>query len=100
MGSIILSMKTHNPESRTMCFKWRPDQDLSELSRKAAKLTLIDINHSDFQSFQYLFSSGSGWRLNLSALSKSRSWSKPCKNESEQIVLNILKFPLFADDQH
>ena len=35
--SSILSMKTHNPESRTMCFKWRPDQDLLELSRKAAK---------------------------------------------------------------
>ena len=100
MGSIILSMKTHNPESRTMCFKWRPDKICWNSLAKQLKLTLININHSDFQSFQYLFSSGSGWRLNLSALSKSRSWSKPCKNESEQIVLNILKFPLFADDQH
>ena len=35
--SSILSMKTHNPESRTLCFKWRPDQDLLELSHKAAK---------------------------------------------------------------
>ena len=32
--SSILSMKTHNPESRTLCFKWRPDQDLLELSRQ------------------------------------------------------------------
>ena len=35
--SSILSMKTHNPEYITLCFKWRPDQDLLELSRKAAK---------------------------------------------------------------
>ena len=35
--SSILSMKIHKPESRNMCFKWRPDQDLLELSRKAAK---------------------------------------------------------------
>ena len=35
--SSILSMKTHNPESITLCFKWRPDQDLLELSREAAK---------------------------------------------------------------
>ena len=33
----ILCMKTNNPESITPCFKWRPDQDLLELSRKAAK---------------------------------------------------------------
>ena len=32
----ILSIKTHIPESITPCFKWRPDQDLLELSRKAA----------------------------------------------------------------
>ena len=36
--SSILSMKTYNPESRTLCFKWRPDQDLLELSCKAAKV--------------------------------------------------------------
>ena len=35
--SSILSIKTDNPESRTLCFKWRPDQDLLELSHKAAK---------------------------------------------------------------
>ena len=35
--SSILSIKTHNPESRSMCFKWRPDQDLLELFCKAAK---------------------------------------------------------------
>ena len=35
--SSIISIKTHNPESRTLCFKWRPDQDFLELSRKAAK---------------------------------------------------------------
>ena len=35
--SRIISMKTHNPESITLCFKWRPDQDLLKLSRKAAK---------------------------------------------------------------
>ena len=35
--SSILYMKSHNPESITLCFKWRPNQDLLELSRKAAK---------------------------------------------------------------
>ena len=35
--SSILSIKSDNPESRTLCFKWRPDQDLLELSHKAAK---------------------------------------------------------------
>ena len=35
--SSILSMKTHNPESITLCFKWRPDKDFLELSRKASK---------------------------------------------------------------
>ena len=35
--SSVLSMKMHNPESRTLCFKWRPDQYLLELSRKTAK---------------------------------------------------------------
>ena len=52
---------------------------------KHLKLTMMNINHSDFQSFDRLISSGSGWRLNLSALFKRLSWSKPCKNEFEQV---------------
>ena len=35
---------------------------------KQLKLTMMNINHSYFQSFDCLFSSGSGWRLNLSAI--------------------------------
>ncbi len=35
--SSILSMKNHNPESITPCFKWRPDQNLLDLSWKATK---------------------------------------------------------------
>ena len=47
--SSILSMKT-------LCFIWRPDQDLLELSRKAAKA----YNDEHKSSFDCLFSSGSG----------------------------------------
>ena len=83
-----------------MCFKWNLIKICWNSLAKQLKLTMVNINHSDFQSFDCLFSSGSGWRLNLSALSKSQSLSKACKNEFEQVVLNILKFTLSADYQH
>ena len=36
-SSLKLDRSLPYPVSRTLCFKWRPDQDLLELSHKAAK---------------------------------------------------------------
>ena len=33
--SSILTTKTYNPESLNLCYKWRPDKDLLDLSKKA-----------------------------------------------------------------
>ena len=31
----ILTTKTYNPESLNLCYNWRPDKDLLDLSKKA-----------------------------------------------------------------
>ena len=36
--SSILAMKCHNPEAVTPCYKWRPDEDLLQKSKKATKV--------------------------------------------------------------
>ena len=33
--SSILTTKAYNPESLNLCYKWRPDKDLLDLSKKA-----------------------------------------------------------------
>ena len=33
--SSILTTKTNNPESSNLCYKWRPDKDSLDLSKKA-----------------------------------------------------------------
>ena len=33
--SSMLTTETYNPESLNLCYKWRPDKDLLDLSKKA-----------------------------------------------------------------
>ena len=92
--SSILSIKTHNPQSRSMCFKWRPDQDLLKLSRKAAKAYNGGHKSMTYKVLTACFLQDlvGGWILVLYPRAKA------C--QKEQVVLTILKFTLSADDQH